>query len=158
MYSPYQICIVWLDSLTPTRRTEGAFSQQAVDMDKAAMTSLFVECQSLVQSWLVWGPYHTHPEKRYLINIIIYYYIVGALGLWCTHGCTCEVSTGFSCTGFTSISNHTDRIKLVMKNPPHTAHISHSRLKECRLVLSGTRALPFRTGRVVEGKYTLVIT
>ena len=44
-----------------------------------------------------------------------------------------------------------------MKNPPHTAHISHSRLKECRLVLSGTRALPLWTRRVVEGKYTLII-
>ena len=44
-----------------------------------------------------------------------------------------------------------------MKNPPHTAHINHSRLKECRLVLSGTRALPLWTRRVVEGKYTLII-
>ena len=46
-----------------------------------------------------------------------------------------------------------------MKNPPHTAHISHSRLKECRLVLSGTRALPcvLWARRVVCGKYTLYL-
>ena len=49
MYSPYQRHIVLLDSLTPTRRTEGAFSQQAVDMDKAAMTSLFFGCHCQVK-------------------------------------------------------------------------------------------------------------
>ena len=44
-----------------------------------------------------------------------------------------------------------------MKNPPQTAHISLSRLKECRLVLSGTQALPLWNMLVLEGKYTLEI-
>ena len=71
---------------------------------------------------------------------------------------TCTVSTGSSNTGWTRNVNQTERMKLVMKNPPHTAHISHSRLKEWRLVLSGTRALPLWTRRVVVGKYTLTDT
>ena len=58
---------------------------------------------------------------------------------------TCAVSIGFSNTGLIKIVSQTDKRKLVMKNPPHTAHISQSRLNECRLVLSGTRALPLRT-------------
>ena len=68
---------------------------------------------------------------------------------------TLVVSTGSSNTGFIRTGSQLQRMKLVMKNPPHTAHISHSRLKDCRLVLSGTRALPLITRPVVEGKYTL---
>ena len=66
-----------------------------------------------------------------------------------------SIVTGFSNTGFIKTATKLERRKLVMKNPPHTAHISHSRLKDCRLVLSGTRALPLITRPVVEGKYTL---
>ena len=66
---------------------------------------------------------------------------------------TCAVSTGFSNTGLIRIVSQFERMKLVMKNPPHTAHISHSRLKEWRLVLYGTRVLPLRT----HGKNTLKI-
>ena len=67
------------------------------------------------------------------------------------------VSTGSSNSGLMRIVSQLERRKLVMKNPPHTAHISHSRLKECRLVLSGTRALPpsFKISLVVLGKLTL---
>ena len=88
-------------------------------------------------------------------------------GLWVQF--TWAVSIGFSNTGSIRTGSQLQRMKLVMKNPPHTAHISHSRLKECRLVLSGTRALPLRTifmfllieycvlctWRVVYGKYSL---
>ena len=43
---------------------------------------------------------------------------------------TWALSTGISNTGFNRIGSQLERRKLVMKNPPHTAHISHSRLKE----------------------------
>ena len=68
---------------------------------------------------------------------------------------TFAVFTGLSNTGFNKIATKLVRRKLVMKNPPHTAHISHNRLKEWRLVLSGTRAFPLWTRRVLEGKYSL---
>ena len=70
---------------------------------------------------------------------------------------TFTVFTGLSNTGFNKIATKLVRRKFVMKNPPHTAHSSLSRLKECRLVLSGTQALPLWNMLVLEGKYTLEI-
>ena len=43
---------------------------------------------------------------------------------------TSAVLIGSSNTGFIKIVNQLQRINLVINNPPHTAHISHSRLKE----------------------------
>ena len=78
------------------------------------------------------------------------------LGIGVVSRMTLVVSTGSSNTGFSRIVNQTERRKFVMKNPPHTAHISHSRLNECRLVLSGTRALPLWTRLVfLVGKFIL---
>ena len=44
-------------------------------------------------------------------------------------------------------------MKLVIKNPPHTAHISQRILKECSLTLLGTRALLLSLS--LQGKLTL---
>ena len=83
--------------------------------------------------------------------------------------CTSAVLIGSSNTGFIKIVNQLQRINLVINNPPHTAHISHSRLNEWRLVLSGIRVISLWTifilslikycvlwtCQVVYGKYSL---
>ena len=82
---------------------------------------------------------------------------------------TSAVLIGSSNTGFIKIVNQLQRINLVINNPPHTAHISHSRLKEWRLVLWGIRVISLLTifilsfikycvlwtCQVVFGKYSL---
>ena len=105
--------------------------------------------------------WHVINSNILIIHILEYQYrsfIGSKLSIYCFQA-TFTFSTGSSNTGFIRIVTQLERTTLVMKNPPHTAHISHSRLKECRLVLSGTRALPcvLWARRVVCGKYTLYL-
>ena len=115
--------------------------------------------QNLFRSY--WAlPWYTRHFCPLIINYMKTSWV--KMSMYCSHksiwpcfDVTCTVSTGSSNTGWTRNVNQTERMKLVMKNPPHTAHISHSRLKEWSDVLSGTRALHLWTWRVVEGKYSL---